>query len=95
MLNKTITAVVALINIMTGKRYWYQLEINFMRNGRTISTGDVQIGLVKRADILNSRVVKKTIGADFYKDRRVYGTKMSYKVVGYLGKLKKEERANV
>lgn len=86
----TIRAILKLINGLSKKRHWYQINVYFFKGDRLIQKRTTQVGMLIRGDILNRREVAKTVGENFYKDKSLYGTAMAFQVVAYIGKLEME-----
>lgn len=86
-------------NKKTGRRFWYSLRLEFYHknpdgscDGRNGSFRYVQVGLMRKSEILNTRLIKKQF-ASCAKEASKYhkNHKFEVMVLGYLGWFAKEK----
>jgi len=75
---------------VSGKRHWYQIKIEFVKDGIRIGNTDKRIGFLLRDKILNRRIIMKAFGSSLgiYEDKRLHGCELQYSVICYIGWLK-------
>jgi len=83
------------ILLYLGLRYWYDVNFKYKsKNGITVFDFNLQVGVLKQSDILNSRLIKQSIHyKKWYNQIKKYmdnGT-LTIDRISYLGCFKKKD----